>query len=201
MSVRQLRGGAKLLELFAVEPTHLPSENWNQLRDVLRSYFPSLDSSLNIGKCCHGDVFELSVVSALSVGALIAQDFSKSSASPGQELSGRLKTLCDYRGPEVDAIKDFCEVVCTGERVAAKVREIIGIWMESGTTLGTASSAGTMVTGSNSDLLSVSTCSSASSSSSCAHPMRPPQSPLYALRTPENQQRIRDKYSQEVKAL
>lgn len=89
------------------EPTSSPNENWNQLRDVLRSYFPQLDTSLNINKCCHGELFELSVASALSVGALIAQDFSKSSTSPEHELSGRLKLLCDYRGPEVRRYKNF----------------------------------------------------------------------------------------------
>lgn len=88
------------------EPSNSSSDNWNQLRDVLRTYFPQLDSSLNIGKCCNGDVFELSVAAALSVGALIAQDFSKSSTSPGQELSGRLKALCEYAGPEVGAGRD-----------------------------------------------------------------------------------------------
>lgn len=178
------------------ESTGSAGENWQQLRDVLRSYFPQFDSSLNVTKCSQGEIFELAVAAALAVGALIAQDFSKSSTSPSQELSGRLKTLCEYSGPDVNAIKDFCEIVCMGERVAAKVRDIVATWMEcGGTERGTFLSAG--LSGSNSDLRPVSPCSSASSSSSSML-LRVPLSPMYALRTPENQQRVRERYSQEV---
>lgn len=99
----------------------------------------------------------------------------------------------------MDAIKDFCEVVCTGERVAAKVREIVAAWMESAIAAGSTMFVGGLTCGSTPDLLSVSACSSASSSSSCVLALRPPASPLHALRTPENHQRVRDKYSQDVR--